>query len=138
MFERSTPIPGPGAALARGRATDAPAPHSYPSGAAIVGFRPSSDPQAPDFIEPLIASTPKRRPRRPGVVDSFEAVVTFESASGMAEPVEVRSRLERLEVDDACRRAVLRALPAASRIVWASVVVVLTRAAVAPEAGCRA
>jgi hypothetical protein len=55
----------------------------------------------------------------------YRAIVTFERDGG--DPVVVRDEIVDSEPDSAARKAVFRALPEASRIKWASVVIVLDR-----------
>jgi hypothetical protein len=55
----------------------------------------------------------------------FRAVVTFESDKG--DPICVRFKIVDSEPDTAARKAVFRALPYATRIKYASVVIVLDR-----------
>jgi hypothetical protein len=88
----------------------------------FVAPRAARDPRTLDFVEALRAS--RSVWRRP--VTAFDVVVTFESASGRRTQVEVRTRVETAEVDEAARRALVRALPRAARVDWSSVVVVLT------------
>jgi hypothetical protein len=104
----------------RGRPVD-------PSPAAIVDSAAPSAQRAPDSIGSAKGVRTLRRP-----VGTFDVVVTFESLDGRAEPVERRSRIEG-DVDEVCRRAVLRALPAVRLFAWWSVVVVLTRVSANPE-----
>lgn len=55
----------------------------------------------------------------------FKSVVTFESDKGM--PVCVRGTIDDPEPNTAAGKAVLRALPEASRLRWESIVIVLER-----------
>lgn len=105
---------------------DTSTPHSDSPPGEIVAPAALCAVDPPDFVDVSAASPTTSRPARPPAT-AFEVVVTFESADGMREPVEHRTRVDGCDVDEAARRALVRAELHVGRFDWASVVLVLTK-----------